>query len=89
MLIVSLAAYLFICAILPNKGISNLWDSLAKESFSIYLIHQFVINLLLGSFDLAALSYVQALIILFLCALIIPWVLSFCYGYIKRNYCNL
>lgn len=89
MLIVSLAVYLFICAILPNKGISNLWDSLAKESFSIYLIHQFVINLLLGSFDLTALSYVQALIVLFLCALIIPWVLSFCYGYIKRNYCNL
>lgn len=89
MLIVSSAAYLLICSIFPNRGINKLWDSLAKESFSIYLIHQFVINLLLGCFDLAALSYIQALLVLFSCALIIPWVLSYYYSYIKRRYCNL
>lgn len=89
MLIASSAAYLLICVIFPNTGIHKLWDSLAKESFSIYLIHQFVINLLLGCFDLAALSYIQALMVLFSCALIIPWVLSFYYSYIKRKYCNL
>lgn len=88
MLIISSTAYLFICVFFPNIGINKLWESLAKESFSIYLIHQFVINLLLGCFDLASLSYVQALMVLFSCALIIPWVLSFYYSYIKRRYCN-
>ena len=89
MLIISSTAYLFICVFFPNRGINKLWDSLAKESFSIYLIHQFVINLLLGCCDLAALSYIQALMVLFSCALIIPWVLSYYYSYIKRRYCNL
>lgn len=31
----------------------------------------------------------HSLIAFFSCALVIPWVLSFYYSYIKRKYCNL
>lgn len=85
-LVISLSVYSLLSMYCSTTTISKLANSLSRESFSIYLLHQFVINILLGCFNLAALSYGMALAVIFSCALIIPWVLSFFYGVIRRRY---
>lgn len=88
MLVISVSAYILFCLLFSRGKIGFVGGSLSKESFSIYLMHQFVINILIGTFNMSALNYWMSLIILFLCALFIPWGTSYCYGYFRKNMCE-
>lgn len=86
MLIVSVSFYvLFVSIPQLSLKIGKLGTSLARQSFSIYLIHQFCINLLLGHFNFRSLNFYVAWAILFSVAFFVPWGVSELYDYVKRK----
>lgn len=86
MLIVSVSFYvLFVSIPQLSLKIGKLGASLARQSFSIYLIHQFCINLLLGHFNLRPLNFYVAWAILFSVAFFVSWGVSELYDYVKRK----
>ena len=81
----ALSCFIIIFLIRKNKAVSVIINFLSNESFTIYLQHQFIINLLLISVFFKF-GYYSSLFILSICAFFIPlgvsWSLSFMIKYL-------
>lgn len=86
MLAISLISYVSIMFLTRRFYRTNKVDlSLTKQSFSIYLLHQFVVNLMLGYVCFKHSNYYFTLCVLFCISFFIPWMLSEFYDVAKRK----
>lgn len=85
MMTISLTLYVLLSTLRPNVRLNNLGMSLTRNSFAIYLFHQYVIDVLVGNFDLSRLGYYGALLILFVFAFALPWTLGMLMDLVKRR----
>lgn len=74
----ALTAYIVIISLNIKKS-SPILENLAANSFSIYLLHQFVINILLANIPFVNIGFAPSFIILFICAIFIPWFCAYVY----------
>lgn len=87
MLLISFSVYVFLVALLNHsKSIGRMANSLSKQSFSIYLLHQFCINIMLGHIALGRMNFYLAFSVLFVMAFIVPWIVAEMYDVLKRKY---
>lgn len=86
MLVISLISYVGVLFLISRVNKINKVDlSLTKQSFSIYLLHQFVINLMLGYVGFEHSNFYFTLCILFCTSFFLPWLLSECCDLAKRK----
>lgn len=83
----ALSCFIIIFLIRKNKTVSVIIGFLSNESFTIYLLHQFIINLILMfiSFNF---DYYSSLFILSICAFFIPLGISSSLSFIIRYLCK-
>lgn len=76
LLLAALCSYVVVLWTHGNRPLSQLFLTLSRQSFSIYLFHQFIINALLlsGLFD--AQPWYVVVLCLFLPAFVLPWLID-------------
>lgn len=76
LLLAALCSYVVVLWAHGNRPLSRLFLTLSRQSFSIYLFHQFIINALLlsGLFD--AQPWYVVVLSLFLPAFVLPWLID-------------
>jgi len=84
MCLTSIGAYLIICGAF-NKKTCSFIDLIAKHSFTIYLLHEFVICTIVMHIDLSHINVTFSIVMLFCLAFFFPIVFSQIYGNIKEK----
>lgn len=75
----SVTSYL-IMTLFRMPVITRLGNSISNNSFAIYLLHQFVINILLEFVQFDELGYIHSLVLIALSAFLFPWIINVCYS---------
>lgn len=84
----SVLAYSLLISLNNSKRLT-IAHHISRSSFSIYLLHQLVIFILLVTIPLKPFNYYIALSSLFLCAFILPWMMDALYIKIKNNFSKI